>query len=130
MVDASVFRVRKKLSETALSQFVPLRLMLCVMPCCSSANRWLSKAYRLSLSVSRVSLCGFTLPDARASKACIPTPTKNSGVKHSFSCLPLIAKTIGLHREYTHLLIPQWHTVCRLVFVQYNAQIISGRQTL
>ncbi len=28
------------------------------------------------------------------------------------------------------LLIPQWHTVCRLVFVQYNALIISGRQTL
>ena len=37
----SVFRVWKKLSETALSQFVPLRLMLCWMPCCLSSFRWL-----------------------------------------------------------------------------------------
>ena len=37
----SVFRVWKKLSETALFQFVHLRLMLCWMRCCLSSFKYL-----------------------------------------------------------------------------------------
>jgi hypothetical protein len=45
MVHAFGFQGVKKLSETALSQQLPLRLMLCSMPCCLSSFRWLSEAY-------------------------------------------------------------------------------------
>ena len=44
-VASSVFSVAKKLSETALSQQSPLRLMLATMPSASRASRKSSLAY-------------------------------------------------------------------------------------
>jgi hypothetical protein len=39
------FKVWKKLSETLLAQQLPLRLMLCLMPCRANSARRLSEAY-------------------------------------------------------------------------------------